>query len=283
MTHSDGYRGRSAALLTQHGKETILGPLLEQQLGCAVRHVTGYDTDQLGTFTRDTPRVGSQLEAARQKARVGMELSGLPLGLASEGAFAMDPHTGLVPWNVEVVIWIDDERGLEVVGMAQGPALDRQGLIGTREALHTFAAEAEFPAHGLVLRPEGPDDPRVVKQLHTWDELAQAFDRMRQQATNGMVFAESDLRAHRNPTRQAVIRRAGLDLANRLLSPCPVCQSPGYSRHGHVPGLRCRSCGRRTHLPAAELWCCPACGHETPSPLPTEQRADPSQCQYCNP
>jgi hypothetical protein len=73
------YQHQSAALLTQHGKELILGPLLLAELGCSVTHVTGFDTDQLGTFTRDQARPGSQLDAARRKAEIGMDLSGLPL------------------------------------------------------------------------------------------------------------------------------------------------------------------------------------------------------------
>ena len=79
------YRGRRVALLTRHGKERALAPVLEPALGCRVERVGGYDTDQLGTFTREIPRAGTQLEAARRKARIGMELAGLPLGLASEG------------------------------------------------------------------------------------------------------------------------------------------------------------------------------------------------------
>jgi len=46
-------------------------------LGCRVAHVSGFDTDQLGTFTRNIPRAGIQLEAARKKACLGMELAGL--------------------------------------------------------------------------------------------------------------------------------------------------------------------------------------------------------------
>ena len=78
------YRGQSIALLTQHGKERVIAPALEPALDCRVQLVTGYDTDQLGTFTRDKPRPGTQLEAARRKARVGMTLSGLPVGLVLE-------------------------------------------------------------------------------------------------------------------------------------------------------------------------------------------------------
>lgn len=51
-----------------------------------------------------------------------MELAGLPLGMASEGSFGPDPYVGMFPWNVEILVLIDDELGLELVGMAQGRA-----------------------------------------------------------------------------------------------------------------------------------------------------------------
>ena len=80
--------------------------------------MSGFDTDLLGTFTRETARGGSQLDAARRKARKGMELSGLDAGLASEGSFGPDPFAEMVPWNVALIAWLDDRMGIEVVGMA---------------------------------------------------------------------------------------------------------------------------------------------------------------------
>ena len=116
-TPSSIYAESRVALLTQHGKEGVIASVLDAALGCRVERVMGYDTDLLGTFTRDIPRAGMQLEAGRKKARIGMELSGLSLGLASEGSFGPDPMVGMFPWNVEFLIFIDDERGLEVVGV----------------------------------------------------------------------------------------------------------------------------------------------------------------------
>jgi len=82
------YPGRRAALLSQHGKERVIAPEIEPALGCLAERVRGYDTDRLGRFTRSIPRPGTQLDAARKKADIGMELAGLPLGLASEGPSA---------------------------------------------------------------------------------------------------------------------------------------------------------------------------------------------------
>ena len=112
------YRNQRVVLLTQHGKGSIIGPVLGSTIGCRVETVTGFDTDLLGTFTRDIPRQGTQIEAARCKARIGMELSGCPRSLASEGAFVADPMAGILPWNIEIIVFIDAELDLEIIGTA---------------------------------------------------------------------------------------------------------------------------------------------------------------------
>ena len=85
------YSGTQLALLTRHGKERVLGPAFAAELRCEVVLVGGYDTDRLGTFTRDVIRPGSQLEVAREKARIGMAQAGLPRALSSEGSFVPGP------------------------------------------------------------------------------------------------------------------------------------------------------------------------------------------------
>ena len=69
------YLGQKVAFLTQHGKQDLVRAPLEAALGCQIVHTEGYDTDQLGTFTREVDRLGSQLEAARIKAKIGMALT----------------------------------------------------------------------------------------------------------------------------------------------------------------------------------------------------------------
>jgi hypothetical protein len=81
----------SVAFLTRHGKEMLLAPLLEPAIGCRLIHVDSLDTDALGTFTREIPRQGTQLHAARRKAEQGAALSGCRFAIASEGAFVSDP------------------------------------------------------------------------------------------------------------------------------------------------------------------------------------------------
>lgn len=277
------YSGRRVALLTQHGKERVIAPVLDTALGCRVERVNGFDTDLIGTFTRDIPRTGTQVEAARRKARIGMELSGLPLGLASEGAFGPDPMAGLFPWNVELLVFVDDERGIEVTGMAQQTTRFAHLLTDDWEQAVQFARQAGFPEHHLVVRPQGQDDPRIEKGLAGWTALEAAFNRARGEAENGRVFLENDLRAHAHPSRMDVIRLAAADLAAKLNSLCPACGAPGFQVMERLSGLPCADCGAPTREIRADIHGCLKCAHRETRARSGVEHADPGRCDYCNP
>ena len=282
-TPSSVYADRPVGLLTQHGKEGVIAQVLDTALGCRVERVTGYDTDLLGTFTREIPRAGMQLEAARKKARIGMELSGLSLGLASEGSFGPDLMVGMFPWNVELVILLDDERGLEVVGAAQGKANFSHLLTADLTAAEAFAKQAGFPAHHLVVRPESEDDPRIRKGIAAWAELKAVFAWALAESVNGRVFVETDVRAHANPTRMDNIRLAAEDLVKKLRSLCPACSTPGFWIIERVDGLPCVDCDAPTRETQAEILGCLTCAHRETRERADRGYADPGRCDYCNP
>jgi hypothetical protein len=147
------WAGCPVAFLTRHGKQTLVREPLERGLGVLLVHTEAFDTDLLGTFTREVARPGSQLEAARHKARVGMELTGTTLAIAGEGSFGPDPWSGLVAWDTELLLWSDPARELEVCGLAQGPAQSLMGVVTSVDSLTQLADSAGFPGHRLVLRP----------------------------------------------------------------------------------------------------------------------------------
>ena len=282
-TTRSSYDGRPVALLTQHGKLQALAPVLHKVLGCTIELVSGYNTDLLGTFTRDIPRQGTQLEAARRKAQIGMALSGLSLGLASEGSFGADPVAGMFPWNVELLIWIDTERELEVIGLAQGNASFGHLLTGDWNAVVGFAQEMAFPSHRLVVRPASEEGLPVRKGIDTWSELQSAFQEALGLANNGLVFVESDVRAHTNPTRMAMIGLAAEDLAKKLSSLCPACRSPGFAAVELIRGLSCAACHAPTQEMRAEVFGCVKCDHRVIHERNDQQFADPGRCNFCNP
>ncbi len=261
----------------------MVGPVLEAGLACRVERVGGYDTDRLGTFTREVPRAGTQLEAARRKARIGMELAGLPLGLGSEGSFGPDPVVGMVPWDVEVLLLIDDARGIEVVGTAGGRASFAQGTAPTWAAAGEFARAAGFPDHWLVVRPQGADGACFRKDIHSWPELEGAFAWAQERSADGLVVLESDGRAHANPTRQAIIRLAAENLVRRLGSRCPACAAPGFWAVERIEGLPCADCGAPTREALADRHGCVACSHREVRERAGPPQADPSRCDRCNP
>jgi hypothetical protein len=277
------YKNHKVAFLTQHGKQALLRGPLETALGCELVHTDAYDTDLLGTFTRDQIRPGSQVEAARQKALIGMSLTHTMIGIASEGSFGMDPFGGFIPWNTEVLVWIDQNLGIEVQGIAHGPAQSLHKTIRSLDELEAFARTANFPEHHLVLRPQDQDHPELFKGIDHRADLLKAFDWAKQKSVNGCVFIENDLRAHCNPTRQGLIRKAADNLIQKLLSACPQCNTPGFWITEQTAGLPCTACGRKTHLPVSEIWCCPVCKYEDHKRLSINQLADPSRCDFCNP
>lgn len=88
---------------------------MDPYLGCAIEHVIGFDTDQLGTFTRE----------------------------------------------VELQVWIVDDLGIQVVGVAHNTAHSGHLQSCDWGTVETLAVSENFPQHQLVLRPVNQDDLRI--------------------------------------------------------------------------------------------------------------------------
>ncbi len=280
---SPTYPGRRAALLTRHGKVEDIAIELTPSVGCEVVATDAFDTDSLGTFDGRAPRREDQLATARRKATLAAELTGLSLGIGSEGAFGPDPLIGLSPWDVEVVSWLDLNRGLRVEGWAQGPAMAASGEVADARELAVLASRATFPSHGLLLRPVGGAPDSRVEAWGDAHGLAEAFERCARMSPQGRVWVESDLRAHRNPTRRGIIRQAAANLAARLVAACASCGSPGFGLIRRLPGLPCGTCGTPTHVARAELLGCPSCGREEERAIAGPEAAGEADCPCCNP
>ncbi|BDX21023.1 hypothetical protein TUM22923_03440 [Polynucleobacter sp. TUM22923] len=277
------FSNRTASLLTKHGKEVVIAPEMLALTGCQVQHTDAYDTDQLGTFTRETPRYGTQLDAARKKAVIGMDLLSSKLGLANEGAFVTDPYTGVIPWNNELVVLLDHQHQLEIIGFSSAPAQSNSGYLNHWEELIKFSESALFPSHHLVIKPTDEHHPQSRKGIKNLIELKEAFEWAQAHSTKGMVFVENDLRAFANPTRMENIRKATLDLIQKMNSVCPQCQTPGYWIKDIQRGLPCNACGLPTEQEIAKIWGCLKCDHQHIEGMKVLKFADPSRCSHCNP
>ena len=286
MTAEHPYRGRRAALATKHDKLSLVGPALALHTGLEVVHVA-VDTDVLGTFTGEVPRVGSPWETAVAKARLAMAHSGLSIGIASEGTFGPLEGAPFVQADRELVVLVDDEFGIEVGEVEVGiglPTLTVDVSVGADGlSLDLIPLErAGFPEHGLIVRPVG-SLALVVKGIHSLPELERAIARCAEEGCTATVRVESDLRANHHPSRREVIARAAERLALRLASCCPSCGAPGWGVGRRDAGAPCAECGMPTRVVRCEHWVCAACDHEEQRLTIESAGADPAHCPRCNP
>ncbi len=280
------YRGKVAALATMHQKEIAIAPPLLERVGLRVFPAAGIDTDALGTFAGEIPRVGSMGEVATRKARLGMAAANTSIGLASEGTFG--PHPA-VPWmtaGMELLKLVDDERGIEISeSLVTSDIVYQSTIARPGDELGEFLAICHFPTHGLIARPNKPENTGpIVKDILSLNDLSKAVEKLARQSADGMAALSNDMRAHRNPTRMRSLNELAKKLAERVMSLCPACNCPGFGRTGYVAGLPCSDCGSPTQSRKADTFGCVGCEYQE-----TRERADhmkhenPRYCDYCNP
>lgn len=273
------YRNRPVAMLTKHDKAGMVAPALSP-LGLEVLAADGFDTDTLGTFSGEVERTLSPLECARRKARLACELTGLPVGLGSEGSFGGGPVPGLINWDEELLVLYDARDDFEIVALASGPVKVTGFEIESLPQLEGQLAGFD-PGQAWIIRSAD----RVVKGLPDVGalqaELA-ALNLLEQERVVGGVRIEPDLRAMHCPERQAYIQAAAQQLAERLQTFCPACTAPDFWQASLEQGLPCGWCGEPSEQPLATIRRCRACGHEMREPVAVEF-ADPGHCQWCNP
>lgn len=274
------YSGHLIAVGTRHGKQHQLAPAFDEILGARLLTPPDLDTDRFGTFSGDRPREGSPLDAARAKARLALEVSGLDYALSSEASYGPLPGNGCLG-HEELLLFRDQRRGIEVIEGFRTTALP--GLS------HTVADWAELPAsalaglptQGLIVHASG-DPGAVVKGITDPRELRAAVNAAVTRSVEGRAVVQPDLRAHHNPSRQRVLTRLGEVMAHRLATACPRCATPGFGRVDTRPGLPCHTCETPTALPRWEIHRCCAC--DQTATKPTEPAfASPADCPYCNP
>lgn len=281
------YAGRTAALATMHGKERVIGPAFAGAVGLDLVVPPQLDTDVFGTFSGEVARRGAMFDVAVRKARAGMARSGLPIGVASEGSFSPHPLIGVLPAGIELMVLVDDERGLVVSESFVSFATNFDRMkVTPRDALGAFLARAKFPTHAMVVRPHVPkaDGARPWKGVADLAVLRRAIERASDQSADGTAVVETDMRAHVNPTRMEAIATLARRLAERVARLCGHCGSPGYDVVERKPGLACLACGTPTSLIASEVLGCNACGaSEERSPAHGLAGASTLHCPSCNP
>jgi hypothetical protein len=273
------YWGRTITFATMHGKERLARQPFREVLGAIVTASPGLDTDQFGTFAGDIPRTLSPHAAARAKAHLGMRSAGTTLALASEGSFS--PGLTQQVENVEILMFIDDDLGMEIVeAVVDTSPLPAGRRIHSAAEARQFATRVGFPHQGVIVSSAGSDRTAVYKNLSGLDELESTATALL--AHQPPVLIQPDYRSHRAPSRAAVIGGLCTRMAARLATPCPQCQAPGFGQTGAEPGLPCSACGSATGVVADDVYGCARCPHRMRVPR-VPAVADPRWCDYCNP
>ena len=278
------YAMRRVALATRHDKHLVIAPPFAARLAAQVV-VADVDTDVLGTFTGDTPREGTAEATAERKARLGMAQLGCPLGVASEGSYGPDTRVPFIAGGVELLTFVDDERGLVVHEHMAVPSTNFSHRDVTAvEALGDWLPRVGFPDHALIVRPVGGHDEMITKGIRDSATLARAVQSAREASPAGLAHVATDMRAHCNPTRMASIAQLAERMAERLACACPHCASPGFGFVRLVGALPCRCCGAPTARGRYEEWACATCHATEERPRRDGSvSADPGECPRCNP
>lgn len=275
-------KDRDVMLVTMHQKEKVIKPLLEEQLGCRL-HVSQFDTDQFGTFTREIGRQHSQLETARKKANMVIQLSNLHVGIASEGTFGFHPLAP-IPWNTELVLLKDYERDLELQGYYEGIDTNfNHSIVQSYSSALQFVNEVGFPDHHVILRPDDEHSSVILKNIADESALQEAFTYCLNKSTNRQVFIETDMRAYANPTRMKNIEMATRKLIEQANSLCPKCETPGFRVVRKVPGRLCEQCHSPTKQIVRHIHACSTCHYQLTEYLDPDVYASPAYCDFCNP
>jgi len=277
------FKGRTLLLVTKHGKEKVISPILEKELGVKCLVTENFDTDMLGTFTGDVERKDDPIMTARKKCLLALEFSSYDLALASEGSFGPHPSLFFVPADDEFLVLIDKKNDLEIIARELSIKTNFSGSeIRTEEELCEFARNAKFPSHRLIVRRTKNDFSEMVKGIGDKHLLKNTFSFF---STNyGAAFVETDIRAMYNPTRMRVIEKATKKLADKIKTSCPVCETPGFGITEVRTGLPCQICNYPTKSTLSYTYSCLKCSFSREEKYPDGKYAeDPMWCDLCNP
>ncbi len=274
------FKGKKVVIVTKHGKETVIGPALEEFFGMEYIDSENIDTDLLGTFTGEVERVLSPVEAARQKCILALEEYDMDFAVGSEGSFGPHPTLYFLPADEEFIVLMNRKNDFEIaVKMASLQTNYASYDMDSQSTLDSFLKQVKFPSHGLHVK--GPKD-YLAKGIKSGNRLNQAL----QEAVDrfGTYTIETDMRAMNNPTRMSVIQELTEKLVEKMKSCCPSCQRPGFSPSDVIRGLVCSCCSLPTKSVKSVIYTCEGCHYTTCIDFPESKTTeDPMFCDFCNP
>lgn len=270
-------------LTTKHQKSEALLTPCKEILGAHISEFF-FDTDTLGTFSGEIPRKKTSRETVREKCLISIMHSTNPYALATEASFGPHPQNPFIPSHFEQIYFVDSIRNFELcVSKIFTNTNYFMGIASTLNELIEIAEKCFFPTHGIILKEHPYEKNSVlIKDSMTYEDLHKGYHSLTTQKSNKKVIVETDMRAHRNPTRMNNIGALGYELFTRLLETCPTCHLPGWGIIEQLPGLECARCGFSTPLAKYNVYGCVSCPYKITHEIP-QQAATPTVCPYCNP
>ena len=277
------FKGRTLAIATMHGKESVIAPILEKFLGVKIIVPKNFNTDVFGTFAGEIERSSDPFNTAVLKCKAACKLANTTLAVASEGSFGQHPTLFFMPADEEIMVFVDLQNDITIKAKIISTNTNFNGDNFTDwKFAKDFAEKIGFPAHGLIIRKHENDHQEVVKGISNWDELKDQFENYF--SKYGAVFLETDMRAMYNPTRMKVIEEATNKLIDVISNQCPGCKFPGYDICEINSGLPCKLCGMPTRSILSFQYKCNNCSYASLIQFPNgKENEDPQFCDFCNP
>ena len=278
------YEGQKITIFTKHKKENAMVELFKNSIGGDIEVYDKFDTDKLGTFSREISRKKSQIDTARKKIKIAIKkCKETDVIVSSECSFTSHPDAP-IPWNIELVMFYDVKKKMEVYGFYAGSETNQSHILTNNyeEALD-FAKKIGFPSHQLIMRPDSEKSKHIVKDINTKSKLKETFDYCVLKSKTGKVFIETDMRAYANPTRMKNIEKATKNLIDNILNFCPRCQEPGFVVSEVIRGLPCSQCGFPSDFPLEYVYSCWKCKKTVTKKSEEAATVNPMYCHNCNP
>jgi hypothetical protein len=277
MTHY--FQDKSCLIVTNHHKELVIAPILEEMLGLKCVYSQIFDTDSLGTFTGEIERIKNPVNTVKDKCMLGIQLPDVDFIVANEGSFGPHPLIPFIKADEEFIAFYDKkENDFVVEKMLFYETNFSTETITEIDQLDTALTKLNFPTHGIIIKAER----EIIKDIK---DLALIRNKIKELLNiYGQCIIDTDMRAMNNPTRMRCISQLTLKLANTLLSICNQCGRYGFSIIRQVAGLKCSLCNRPTKSILYQLYQCKKCGFEKKKIYPNKKHIeDPTYCDWCNP
>lgn len=264
----------SVSLLTKHGKQDVIGPILSATFSTTIRHTDKFDTDSLGSFDHKILRTLNPIECALKKAYLSCELTDCQQGLGSEGS--VNSMFGIGVIDEEFLAFVDRKKNIEIVAHAK--KVLALGLIEAKTPedlsvqLSDFTLQWDNKQKWLLQQgingEKGLSSSELVSHIRSWPAII-----------------EPDFRAMNCPARQEVIALATYDLVQRLTSYCPKCEMANFVSKTTPEGidyLPCELCTMPTSKSLPPIRYCDQCGFIEANTLDIKT-ASAFYCSFCNP